>query len=111
MFWREGERERESQADSLLSLEPQAGLDPRTLRSRPEPKSRVGYLTDSATQVSLKSDCFSVIQCLLSKHMIDCPYSLPNLTWTPTLGTEVCHLVKFLATHLSHVSTLPLIIY
>jgi len=31
-------RERESQADLTLSTEPDPRLDPRTLRSRPEPK-------------------------------------------------------------------------
>ena len=31
-------RERESQADSMLSMEPEAGLDPRILRSIPELK-------------------------------------------------------------------------
>lgn len=35
----EGEEERESQADSMLSTEPDLGLDLTTLRSRPEPKS------------------------------------------------------------------------
>jgi len=35
------EGERESQADCLLSAEPDAGLDPTTPRSRPEPKPRV----------------------------------------------------------------------
>ena len=29
----EGKRERESQADSVLSVEPNTGLDPMTLRS------------------------------------------------------------------------------
>ena len=33
------EREREREADSLLSREPDARLDPRTLRSGPEPKA------------------------------------------------------------------------
>ena len=37
---------RESQADFLLSVEPDMGLDPKTMRSRPEPKSRDGHLTD-----------------------------------------------------------------
>ena len=45
-----GEGEGESQADSTLSVEPIVGLDLMTLRSRPEPKSRVGCLTDLATQ-------------------------------------------------------------
>ena len=35
----------ESQADSTLALDPDEGLDPRTLRSCPELKSRVGHLT------------------------------------------------------------------
>ena len=42
----QGQRERESQAGFTLSAEPDAGLDPTTLRSRPELKSRVGYSTD-----------------------------------------------------------------
>ena len=37
----EGGRDGESSAGSPLSREPDAGLDPITLRSRPEPKSRV----------------------------------------------------------------------
>ena len=44
---------RESQADSALSLESDAGLDTTTLRSWPEPKPRVRHLTDGATQVPL----------------------------------------------------------
>ena len=35
------EREKESQADSPLSMEPHAGLDLTTLRSHPEWKPRV----------------------------------------------------------------------
>ena len=42
----EGEGERESQADSPLSMELKSGLDPKTLRSGPELKSRVRHLTD-----------------------------------------------------------------
>ena len=42
----EGEK---SEANSLLSGEPHAGLDLRTLRSLPEPKSRVDHFTDQAT--------------------------------------------------------------
>ena len=45
------QRERESQADSILSAEPDAGLNLMTLRSWPEPKPRVGRLTDCVTQV------------------------------------------------------------
>ena len=45
---REGERE--SPVDSLLSEEPDVGLDPTILRSWPEPKSRVKCLTNWANQ-------------------------------------------------------------
>ena len=42
------EREREEEACSLLNREPDSGLDPRTLRSWPEPKAEA--LTHWATQ-------------------------------------------------------------
>ena len=38
--------ERDSQTDFLLSMEPDLGLDPRTIRSQPEPKSKFSHLTD-----------------------------------------------------------------
>lgn len=40
------ERERESQANSRLNVEPNTGLSPRTPTSSPESKSRVGRSTD-----------------------------------------------------------------
>lgn len=48
--WGEGarERERESQAGSALSGEPDTGLDPTTLRSGPEQKRSVRCSTDCA---------------------------------------------------------------
>eukprot|EP00071_Canis_lupus_P046042 XP_022279599.1 centrosomal protein of 131 kDa [Canis lupus familiaris] len=49
----EGGRERRgrgSQAGSLQSVEPNPGRDPTTLRSLPDPKPRVGRLTDRATR-------------------------------------------------------------
>ena len=39
-----------------VSMEPEVGLDLTTMRSWPEPKSRVGHLTDWATQVPQSSD-------------------------------------------------------
>ena len=45
------EKERESQADSTLSMEPDVGLDLTTLRSGPEPRTSSGLLTSCATQV------------------------------------------------------------
>lgn len=39
-------RERESEVEAVLSVEPDAGLETMTLRSWPEPKSRVQCLTD-----------------------------------------------------------------
>ena len=44
------ERERESQAGSTLSTEPDGGLDSMTLGSWPEAKSRAGCSTDWVTQ-------------------------------------------------------------
>ena len=48
----EREGEREPQADSTVSTEPDTGLSLMTLRSWPEPKSRVSHLTNWATQAS-----------------------------------------------------------
>ena len=46
---RDRDRERESQADSMPSTEPDVGFDLMTVSSWPEPKSKVGHLTDWAT--------------------------------------------------------------
>ena len=43
----EREKETESSVGSRLSKEPDMGLDPMTLGSHPEPKSRVTHLTES----------------------------------------------------------------
>ena len=48
-------REKESLADSTLSREPNAGLDPMTLRPLPELKPGVRCSTSCAVQVSLRS--------------------------------------------------------
>ena len=37
---------RESQADSPVSMETDMGLDPKTLKSQPKLKSRIGSLTN-----------------------------------------------------------------
>ena len=64
LFMREKERalgegrERESQAGFTLHAEPDAGLDPMTPRSQPEPKSRAGYLTYSSHPGAPKSMYF-----------------------------------------------------
>ena len=44
----------EGQVDSTLSMEPDTGIDLRTLRSWPEVKPRVGCFTDRATQMPQK---------------------------------------------------------
>ena len=53
---KERDNEREIQADSVQSMEPDVGLPstppPRTLRSPPEWKPRVGHTTNYATQAS-----------------------------------------------------------
>ena len=46
-------RERESQADATVSMEPIVELFTTTLRPQPEPKARIGHLTSCATQVPL----------------------------------------------------------
>lgn len=48
MRWRQ--RERASQADPVLSMEPDGGLDLMTLRSQFEPKSGIRCLTKCTTQ-------------------------------------------------------------
>ena len=48
---RDREKERESPANSLSSVEPDMGLDAMTQRLCPEPKSRIRHLTYLATQV------------------------------------------------------------
>ena len=58
-----GEREN-LEADSKLSVEPDTGLDPRTLRSRSEPKSRAGCSTDRATQAHFYIEILGKIQLL-----------------------------------------------
>ena len=59
------ERGRESQADSPLSLELDAGLHPVNLRSWPEPKSKVGPLTYWATQRLSFSLFHTAITCFI----------------------------------------------
>ena len=59
---RERERKRESQAGSMLSAEPNMGLDPMTLESQPKPKLRVAQLTEMPLNFlfllgSLLQDC------------------------------------------------------
>ena len=51
-------RERETQADSVLSVEPNTGLDLMTLRSWPELIPRIRRSTDCASQATLKTTCF-----------------------------------------------------
>ena len=63
----EREGEKESQASSVFSAEPNTGLSLMTVRSWPEPKSRVRYLTDWDTQASLKWVNFMVHKLYLNK--------------------------------------------
>ena len=58
----QGGRGKEYQADFLLRMEPPTDLDPTTLRSWPELKSRVGCLTNWATQMPL---CFCLLKTIL----------------------------------------------
>lgn len=51
----EEKEQRESQADSPLSMEPDMGVDLGTLRSQPEPKPKVGHPTNLATQQTISA--------------------------------------------------------
>lgn len=47
----EGQRDRESHKQTLLSMEPKSELNPWTLRSCPELEPRVRHLADCTSQV------------------------------------------------------------
>ena len=49
-----GQSERESEADSVVRVEPDTELNPTTLRLRPMSNSRVGHSTWSVPQAPLK---------------------------------------------------------
>ena len=59
-----GKRERESQADFPLSVEPSIGLKLTTLRSAPEPKPRAQWLTDYIIQVLLTGLSAPALLCI-----------------------------------------------
>lgn len=58
-----GPKGRESQADAMLSMEPDAGLSLTTVKSRPELKPRVGGLADCTTPASREGK-FNKVKCL-----------------------------------------------
>ena len=58
---REAQRERETQADSMLSTEPDVGLLFTTLTSQPKPKTRLGLSTDRAPQAPQDNRIFKAI--------------------------------------------------
>jgi len=60
----------EGEADLPPSREPDAGPDPRTLKSWPESRSRVRRLTDYATQVLQWPPCFNLFSLLIQTYQI-----------------------------------------
>ena len=76
----EGRGERDSQAGSTPSAEPDAGLNHLTVRSCPRPKSGAGHLTNWATQVPPSSAYI--------------PY--PSFTYSNSSFLKVPHSPKFL---------------
>ena len=68
MHGREGQKERESkresEADSMLSPEPVAGLNPMTLKSRPELKPRVRHYHSETKSQTLPLSHTGVPKCL-----------------------------------------------
>lgn len=69
----QGEREKESEADSKLSMEPKTGLNSTIQRSRPEQKPRLRGLTDWATQPPLVLPFWSIVLIWFIdvKHLIE----------------------------------------
>lgn len=98
----EGQRkkERKSQADSALSVEPHAGLSLTTLRSCPEQKPRVGCITYWTTQVPLINPLLSwflfVVGCKGSTSFI-CMWQLscPVLKLKKLFNSDEMFLVPF----------------
>ena len=84
---REGQRERESQADSLLRAEPDVGLHPMTLRPSAELKSPVRCLTDQATQVPQERICFNFKFCNWKM------FSVMGIISARRVKTKVCSIV------------------
>jgi len=93
IYWREtesthrragerGDREKETWADSMLSAEPDTGLDLTTLRSRPKLKPRVRHSTDCATQGPPHTH-----RNMPFKHK----HALPHWFWAPLLGLSIVH--------------------
>ena len=68
-------------------MEPNAGLELTTLRSRPELRSRVGRLTDRAPRRPLKNDHFYLVV-FLSWSPVSCLWicSRSNLVSLPLVG-------------------------
>ena len=88
IYLRERERKNrggaEGEASSLQRREPHLRLDPRTLGSWPELKSRVGRSTDRATQVP-QEDRFVKLSCPVESETTQMNWlwrSLTNWPWT-----------------------------
>ena len=99
LFWREREHEQhaeeeregeKSQADSMLSVEPNARLDLMTLRSWPELKSRVQRLMDWTTEVTWNLECKATALTEPGYISISYLYSWNGLrTWTVPLVSSL----------------------
>ena len=78
---------RGKQADSPLSMGSHAKLDPRTLRSWPELKSRVRHLTDWATQEPLK---WLILKCKFYHNKSKVETKLKMTRWAETDWSSPC---------------------
>ena len=70
----------EGEADSELRAESNSGLNPRTLRSPPEQKPRVGCLTDCAAQVP-----YYVIFERPDTHLLQAVFKVLPSVWWPVI--------------------------
>ena len=88
-------RSREAQAGSTLSPEPNMGLDLMTLRSWRKRKSRVGCLTDRATQapqlIYIRGRCLSSVSILWQHHSVTGPARSAHWAHGNGYSKSICH--------------------
>lgn len=95
---RHGEREN-PQADSPLRVEPNAGINARTLRSRPDLIPAVSHLPDRATQVPLLFPLY----CFLGQMESFLTSALHSILSMLIKMCQKQHTVIKYALHISHV--------
>ena len=96
---RERGRERESQAGFTLSSDPKSGLYLTTVRSWPDPKSRIGCSTDWATWAALFTMVLSLNS--IDRYCLNSHFLLES--WVLTIFSWIC--ISFWKSLLANVLT------